>query len=64
MDIGWCDRDGILHCSFCEWSRKCTTVEEAEFRFVEHIKEHGHATVLRRNPNTGEATELTDSEES
>lgn len=64
MDIGYCDTDGTVHCALCGWSRCCTTSEEAEFRFVEHAREtHDQRTVLRRDPDTGEATELTDPEE-
>lgn len=63
-DIGYCDPDGVVHCNLCDWSRRCSSVEEVEFRFVEHVASaHRVRTVLRRNPTTGEATELTDPEE-
>ena len=61
MDIGHCDQDLTLHCALCDWTRHCSSLEEAEFRFVDHAWEiHDQHTVLRLDPDTGEAVELTD----
>lgn len=66
MDIGYCDKNGdllTLHCALCDWTRTTTTTEEAEFRFCEHARQaHNQNSVLRRDPDTGVATELTDSD--
>lgn len=53
-DLAWNDADGTVHCGLCDWVRCYTTLEEVEFRMVEHLRsQHGHGVVVLKDTCTG-----------
>ena len=52
------DEDGIARCSLCDWQYACRTIEEIEFRVKKHLQEEHGLTLLYRQDNEGNQTEI------
>lgn len=56
---GWNDEDGTVHCAFCNWTKKCSHMEQIEHELRQHLETaHDKPLIFRVETETGKHTSI------